>query len=426
MSHNPASREAATQDPVQSQDPVLTLFAKAESAPRDVLSISSLSLHCFRNYASAHIEISPAPVVLTGRNGAGKTNILEAISLLTPGRGLRRARVSELNHRPHPDLLPVGKGDAPVEDVWAVSANITGMQGSVQIGTGRDPEAETDKRIVKMDGKTARSQAELARHLAMIWLTPQMEQLFNDGTSAGRRFFDRLVYSFDAEHASRINEYDFAMRERNKLLADNRADAAWLEALEATMAETGAAIASARLLACDHINHTIAASTLSFPKAQLEIHGAIENGLAGGETAVTIEEWFKKKLREHRGRDAAAGRALDGAHRSSLCVTHIEKSMPAERCSTGEQKALLLSIVLAQAQSGAKWHGVVPVLLLDEVAAHLDATRRLELFEEICQIGAQVWMTGTDPLLFEGMQGKAQFLRVENGSVVPAQAGIRY
>ena len=370
----------------------------------DVLSISSLSLHHFRNYISARIEISPLPVVLTGKNGAGKTNILEALSLLVPGRGLRRAKISELDNR-------------ECADAWVLAATIAGMQGEAKIGTGHDPEGHADKRIIKIDGKIAKSQAELARHLAVIWLTPQMEQLFHEGASAGRKFLDRLVYSFDGEHASRVNEYEFAMRERNKLLADVRADSAWLDALEQTMAETGAAIGAARLMACEHINFAIQKSTLSFPKAHIEIHGFIEDKLRAGEAAVAVEEMTKKALHEGRGQDAAAGRTLTGAHRSEMMVFHVEKQQVASMCSTGEQKALLLSIILAQARAGQQWHGVVPVLLLDEVVAHLDPTKRLELFVEIHHIKAQVWMTGTDAKLFEGMEGKAQFFKVENGKV---------
>ncbi|NBO20073.1 MAG: DNA replication/repair protein RecF, partial [Proteobacteria bacterium] len=287
-----------------------------------------------------------------------------------------------------------------------------------QIGTGRDPESsDADKRLVKIDGRPARGQAELSRHISALWLTPQMEQLFQEGASAGRKFLDRLVYSFDAEHASRVNEYEYAMRERNRLLSQYRPDEVWLDALEQTMAETGAAIAQARLLAAEHINLAIQASPLSFPKADLSIRGPVEDLLSQGMAAVAAEEAFKGQLRAARGQDAAAGRTLSGVHRSELGVIHIIKQMPAENCSTGEQKALLLSIVLAQARAGAQWKGVVPVLLLDEVVAHLDATRRLELFEEICQIGAQSWMTGTDASLFAGLEGEAQYFHVENGTV---------
>ncbi len=375
-----------------------------------VLSLTSLSLNNFRNYHSARIEINAAPVVLTGRNGAGKTNILEAISLLTPGRGIRRAKLSDIDSQSASGLP------------WVVAANLYGMQGEVKIGTGRDsqtPDDGTDKRMVKIDGKVIRGQSELARHFAIIWLTPQMEQLFQESASAGRKFIDRLVYSFDPEHASRINEYEYAMRERNRILQSNRADAYWLDALEQTMAETGAAIAQARLHTVEHINHTILRSPLSFPKADIGIAGMVEDLLAKGTAAVAVEEEFKHRLRNARSLDAASGRTLGGVHRSEMNVIHIKKQMPAHLCSTGEQKALLLSIVLAQARAGAQWHRVVPVILLDEVVAHLDATRRLELFEEICQIGAQTWMTGTDSTLFTGLEKKAQYYQVDGGSIIP-------
>ncbi len=383
-----------------------TLIAQANTHDYTILSLHSLSLNHFRNYETARMEATPAPVVLTGHNGAGKTNILEAISLLTPGRGLRRAKLSEINNcHSHAN--------------WVIAASVHGMQGEVKIGTGRDPEPgdNPDKRIVRIDGKPVRGQAGLARHFAIIWLTPQMEQLFQESASAGRKFLDRLVFSFDPDHASRVNEYDYAMRERNRLLAGN-ADGAWLDALEQTMAETGAAIAQARRHTVEHINHAILSSPLSFPKAHMRVSGTVEDLLEKGMAAVAAEEAFKGVLKDARRMDAGAGRTLSGIHRSEMHMIHVEKQMAAQFCSTGEQKALLLSIVLAQARAGAQWHGVVPVLLLDEVVSHLDATRRLELFEEICQIGAQTWMTGTDPGLFAGLEGKAQYFHVDGGRVI--------
>lgn len=373
------------------------------------LSLSSLSLSNFRNYGHARIEVSPSPVVLTGANGAGKTNILEAISLLSVGRGLRRAKLSEL------DSLPSGI----TPQAWAIAANVMGRQGEVKIGTGRlsDNYEDNDKRIVKIDGKIMRGQAELSRHVSLIWLTPQMEQLFAEGASSGRKFLDRLVYSFDSQHSSRINEYDYAMRERNKLLQYGREDSNWLDTLEQKMAECATSIAIARLSTCEHINHTITISPLSFPKAHVDVFGFVEDLLKNVISAIEAENSLKNALANSRNHDAAAGRTSVGTHKSELCVTHVKKNMPAEACSTGEQKALMLSIVLAQARSGAIWHGVVPIILLDEVAGHLDATRRLELFEEICQIGAQTWMTGTDAHLFYGLQEKAQFFKVDNGKI---------
>lgn len=382
------------------------------SPPPNILSLSSLSLHHFRNYASARLQTGSAPVVLTGHNGAGKTNILEALSLLVPGRGLRRARLGEIDYK-NPCLS--GEGNTS----WVISAHVNGMQGAVKIGTGRDASAssDSDKRLVRIDEKPARSQAELARHLSIIWLTPQMEQLFQEGASAGRKFLDRLVYAFDSDHAGRINEYEYAMRERNRLLPMGAYDSAWVDSLERTMAETAAAIASARIDTVAHINHAILASSLSFPKAEIAVVGEVENRLLQGESAAQAEAAFQEKLAANRVQDAAAGRALIGAHRSEMRVFHRAKAMPAESCSMGEQKAILLSIMLAQGRACALWKGVVPMLLLDEVVNHLDPTRRLELFEEICQIGAQTWMTGTDADLFDYLRGKAQFFTVENAAI---------
>jgi DNA replication and repair protein RecF len=370
------------------------------------ISLSSLSLSNFRNYDSERIEISQQPVVITGANGAGKTNILEAISLLSVGRGLRRAKLSDISN------VAAGQN-------WAISANLNGKLGHVKIGTGigNDGLEDNDKRLVKIDGKITRGQAELARHVSLIWLTPQMEQLFIEGASAGRKFLDRLVFSFDAEHASRVNEYEYHMRERNKLLQYGRADAGWLATTEQKMAGCAAAIATARLSTCEHINHMIASSPLSFPKGLLNVSGFVEDSLKAGNPAMEAENSLKNMLESSRNYDAASGRTSYGTHRSELGVIHIEKSMPAESCSTGEQKALLLSIILAQARSGSIWHRTIPIILLDEVVSHLDATRRLELFEEICDIGAQTWMTGTDAQLFAGLKEKAQFFKVENGKI---------
>jgi len=379
-----------------------TLTAQAHQATS--LFLSSLSLRHFRNYSEARIETTPAPVILTGHNGAGKTNILEAISLLAPGRGLRKAKLSELNS--------INENTA-----WAVAATAQGMEGVVKIGTGLSQEAD-DKRLIKIDGKVARSHTELGRHLAVIWMTPQTEQLFQEGASAGRKFLDRLVFGFDTDHASRVNEYEYAMRERNRLLSQGSRDTSWLDALEHTMAETAAAIAQSRLQAIDNINHAIHTSGLSFPKAHLDMEGTVEEELKRSLPAVEVENSFRCLLYVSRNEDAAAGRTLLGIHRSELKVMHLGKRMPAEQCSTGEQKAVLLSIILAQARAAAMWKGIVPVILLDEVVAHLDATRKLELFEEICQIGAQTWMTGTDEKFFADLTGKSQFFRIEEGRIL--------
>jgi DNA replication and repair protein RecF len=226
-----------------------------------------------------------------------------------------------------------------------------------------------------------------------------------------------LVYSFDAAHATRINEYDYAMRERNKLLVMNRADSYWLDTLENKMAAAASAIAIARLETCEHINHTINSSPLSFPKALVDVAGFAEDAVKSGAKATAVEALLREAFAAGRRQDAAAGRTLVGTHRSELNVSHILKNMRAENCSMGEQKAVLLSIILAQARAGARWHGVTPILLLDEVAGHLDSVKRLELFAEICDTRAQVWMTGTDAHLFAGINGNAQFFTVQDGKI---------
>lgn len=402
-------------------------MSQAQVSPTPLISnrVLSLCLSHFRNYHSARIEVQENLIVLIGPNGAGKTNVLEAISLLTPGRGLRRAELTELDNMQDYAL-------------WAVAAEISGAQGEAAIGTGRDnplplgegrvrgesdgsialtptlSQREREKRIVKIDGKVARSQNDLARFFAALWLTPQMDTLFIEGGSARRKFLDRMVYSFDSEHASRINAYEYAMRERNRLLAEGRADPMWLSALEQKMAEQGIAIAVARSHAVEELNRAMQLSNSSFPKAVLALKGAVEEALAGS-SALKAEEKFGELLAQSRPQDAAAGRTLSGVHRTQLEVIHLAKNMPAERCSSGEQKALLVSMVLAQARAGAAWHGRVPALLLDEVAAHLDATRRSELFTELSTTGAQCWLTGTDREIFQGI--KAQFLCVESGAI---------
>jgi len=352
------------------------------------LCLSSLSLSNFRNYKYSRIEVDSRPVVLIGRNGVGKTNILEAISFLVPGRGLRRSKISEIDNI---------SGNSP----WAIAAEICGISGEASIGTGRISEGEgVEKRIVKIDGKIARSQNELAKIFSIIWLTPQMDNLFIEGGTARRKFIDRLVFSFDPEHASRVNAYDNAMRERNRLLAGERLDKIWLNALESKMAEFGVAIAVARQNAVDLLNSASAASQNSFPKSYISLSGEVENLLAAG-SALQCEDGFKQLLANNRPQDAAAGRSLVGIHRTSIEVLHVDKNIQVEFCSTGEQKALLVSIILAQSRVGATRHEIIPVLLLDEVTTHLDSVKRSELFKELEDLGTQAWLTGTDREIFD-------------------------
>lgn len=372
------------------------------------LSISRLQLHEFRNYKQLRLDVEPSPVILIGQNGAGKTNILEAISFFAPGRGLRNAALNEIDRK-------TGEGPHP----WAVAATLRVGEELREIGTGRSGEAESNKRIVKLDGQLLRGHAELASCLSVIWLTPQMDPLFISAANVRRRFLDRLVYHFDESHASHILAYDHARAERAKLLKERRADPAWLTILERKMAETGVVIAAARVQSLAYVQQAIDTATGPFPKADLQIDGSIE-AMLSTHPALQVEEYFSQELAASRLLDAKTGRTHIGIHRSDLLVTHRVKQMPAEACSTGEQKALLIAIILAEARARLTWHTSVPIVLLDEVVAHLDNEKRRALFAAIEDIGAQVWMTGTDNVLFEGMEGKAQFFKVEGGAVLPS------
>lgn len=377
--------------------------------------VSSLRLHNFRCYRQAAAEgLSPGPVVLTGANGAGKTNVLEALSLLSPGKGLRGAKNLEMQN--------TGES-AP----WAVSATIqTKADGymPVQLGTGLDPAA--DKRLIRINGENIRTQAALAEYAAFIWLTPQMDRLFLDSSAHRRRFLDRLVFAFDPGHSGRVTRYENALRQRSKLLQDGPADPGWLDALEAQMAETGVAIAAARLefivrlqSACEHAAREQAEN--GFPLARLGVSGTIEELLTRA-PALEVEEMFRYQLRESRGRDGASGGAATGPHKSDLPVVYADRNMAAAQCSTGEQKALLIGIVLAHARLIALERGAPPVLLLDEVAAHLDEARRAALYEHVLAPGGQVWMTGTDRSLFSALKNRAQFFEISNSAFLPGAA----
>lgn len=376
-------------------------------------SLSRLTLTNFRNYAHLTLELDSTPVVLTGANGAGKTNLLEAVSLLTPGRGMRRAKVTDID-RAVPD------SSNPIPLSWAVSATLQQPDGEeVQVGTGRDADAAltgTDRRLVRIDGTTSPQNA-LADVLGVVWLTPQLDQLFQEGQSARRKFFDRLVYSFESDHASHVNAYELAMRERNQLLQDRRNDAAWFAALEQKMAEHAVVVAAYRLQMAERLNAVIAESPRAFPKATLEISGTVENMLLAGMTAVEAEGRFRDVLAASRIEDGYAGRTGQGVHRSEWLVFHQLKGMEAAQCSTGEQKAVMLSIVLAQARARAMWGQSAPILLLDEVVAHLDLKRRAELADELLDIGVQAWLTGTDAETFGHLASKAQFFSVSDAIV---------
>ena len=363
--------------------------------------MTRLSLTEFRCYQAARLDVDARPVVLSGPNGAGKTNLLEAISFLAPGRGLRRARLSDVDRRGGM------RG-------WAIAATLVGPDGPTEIGTGRETSGE--RRVVKVEGEVVRSQAALAEYTTIVWLTPQMDGLFTGSAAARRRFLDRLVFGFDPAHAGRISAYENAMRQRARLLRDGRSDESWLGALEQTMAKRGVAIAAARREMVARLNRACAAGTGPFPKAALEAAGAVETWLGDG-PAIAAEDRLKAELAAGRPEDAQSGGASVGPHRSDVRVTDLDTEAPAEQCSTGEQKALLIAIVLADARLRAAERGAAPLLLLDEVAAHLDADRREALFAEICDLGAQTWLTGTDAALFEGLAGEAQFVAVEDAAV---------
>jgi DNA replication and repair protein RecF len=387
-------------------------------------AIRRLDLTDFRNYRSLRLDVDPAPVVLTGANGAGKTNLLEAVSFLAPGKGLRRAALN--------DVARTSEGCAAAG--WAVAARIDARDGQITLGSGVDGPAEAspaeasrrNRRVVRIDGAPARGQAALAEHLSIVWLTPEMDRLFQDGTSGRRRFIDRMVLGFDPEHANRLAAYEQALRGRQRLLRDKVGDAAWLSVLEETMAASGVALAAARREAVARLDAALksgdASASLPFPRAGLGLIGEVDDWLAAG-PALDAEDRLRAALAAARSRDGMAGRTEHGPHRSDLTVSHMDKNMPAARCSTGEQKALLIAIVLAHAHLLTLDRGAAPVLLLDEVAAHLDDGRRAALAARILDLGAQAWLTGTDDGLFEGFRGAAQFLRVADATLSPV-AGL--
>ncbi len=372
--------------------------------PGGVLSLSRLRLTGFRCYVRAGLDLDARPVVLTGPNGAGKTNLLEAVSLLAPGRGLRRARLDDLPRR-----------DA--DGGWAVAATVELPDGPVELGTGRNG-TEDNRRSVRVNGDAATSQAALAAYMSVVWLTPQMDRLFLEGAPGRRRFLDRLVFGFDAAHVGRVNGYEHALRERARLLRGSRPDPVWLETLERTMVERGVAVAAARREMTARLARICAAPAGPFPGADIAVDGTIEDWLDTA-PALAAEERFRAALRNSRERDAETGGAAVGPHRSDLTVRHLASGMPADQCSTGEQKALLIAIVLAHARLQAAERGHAPILLFDEVAAHLDESRREALYRELLQLRAQAWLTGTDRALFAPLEGHAQFFSVRDGTLQP-------
>ena len=384
----------------------------APGAAPALLAVRQLRLTDFRNYRQLRLDCGPEPVVLVGPNGAGKTNLIEALSFLAPGRGLRRARLDEVARRP-PDP---SKGASS----WAVAATLDTPEGRLAIGTGLEPargEGGVPRRVVRIDGRPAGSQTALGLHVAAVWLPPQLDRLFLDGPGERRRFVDRLVTALHPEHAGDVAAYENALRQRARLLGDGNRDAHWFTVLEDTMARHGVALAANR---ADTVQRLDAAARLGvgpFPRAALAMTGEIDGWIAAM-AAIDAEDRLRAELAANRLRDAESGTTSTGPHRSDLAVRHLDLDLPAAEGSTGQQKALLVSIALAHARLVTLSRGRPPLLLLDEIAAHLDSERRAALFEEVVALGVQSWMTGTDAELFRPLAGRAQVLRVDDGAVL--------
>ena len=380
-----------------------------------LLAVRQIRLTDFRNYRQLRLDCGVSPVVLVGGNGAGKTNLLEALSFLAPGRGLRRARLDEVCRR-QPGK---GFGEDEPSPSWAVAATLDTPEGRLAIGTGLEParsEGGMPRRVVRIDGRAASSQTALGRHVAAVWLTPQLDRLFLDGTSERRRFLDRLVTALHPEHAGDVAAYENALRQRARLLGEGNRDPHWLTVLEDTMARHGIALATNR---ADTVHRLDAAARLGvgpFPRAALAMAGEVDGWIAAM-AALDAEDRLRAALAASRLRDAETGTTSCGPHRSDLAVRHLDLDLPAAEGSTGQQKAILVSIALAHARLVSLSRGRPPLLLLDEIAAHLDAERREALFDEVVALGVQGWMTGTDAELFKPLAGRAQILRVTDGSI---------
>jgi DNA replication and repair protein RecF len=367
--------------------------------------VRRLTLNNFRNYHAASLETDAATIVLVGPNGAGKTNLIEAISFLAPGRGLRRAALDE---------VAFSEGDGS----WAVAAEIEGALGLATLGTGIERPAEegsTIPRKCRIDRETVASAVAFADHLRVVWLVPAMDALFAGAPAERRRFLDRLVLAIDAEHASRVNALERSLRSRNRLLEEARPDPHWLDAVEHETAELAVAVASSRVETVRRLDTVLTSRKGSmFPSAEIALDGWMEQ-LIPAHPAIEIEERYRAVLRDNRGRDAAAGRTLDGPHLTELKIVYAPKNIAAADASTGEQKALLIGLVLAHARLIAEMTARAPVLLLDEVVAHLDPARRSALHGELAQLHTQVWMTGADPALFAEIDAAAAVVEVSSG-----------
>lgn len=380
------------------------------SAPVAASRIARLILQDFRTYASLDLTVSRPLVALVGENGAGKTNVLEAISLFMPGRGLRRAELAEMARKEGPGS-------------FAVSVTLDAPYGEHRLGTGIEHHSEGSRasRVCRIDGMSASSPTAFAEYLRIVWLTPDLDALFRGPAGDRRRFLDRLVLAVDAEHGARVNALERALRSRNRVLEENPDDRLWLDALEREVAELAIAVVAARRETVERLASLILETREEdspFPFATMGLEGDLDT-LVATLPAVDAEDRYRAILREYRPRDRAAGRTLVGPQASDLIVRHGPKDIPANTASTGEQKALLIGLVLAHARLVASMSGIAPFVLLDEVAAHLDPRRRAGLFAALESLGGQVWMTGADPSLFAELQGRADVLQVSPGVIEP-------
>jgi DNA replication and repair protein RecF len=369
------------------------------------MPVRRLTLNNFRNYHAASLETGAKTVVLVGPNGAGKTNLIEAISFFAPGRGLRRANLDE---------VAFSEGDGS----WAAAAEIEGALGLATLGTGIERPLEDGATILRkcrIDREPVGSAAAFADHLRVVWLVPAMDTLFVGAPSERRRFLDRLALAVDTEHGSRVNALERSLRSRNRLLEEARPDAHWLDAVEHETAELAVAVAGQRVETVRRLDGVLASRrACAFPPAEIALDGWMEK-LIPDHPAIEIEERYRAVLRDNRARDAAAGRTSDGPHLTDLKVTYAHKGIAAADSSTGEQKALLIGLVLAHGRLIAEMTGFAPILLLDEIVAHLDPARRAALHVELAQLGGQVWMTGADPALFAEVGDDAMIMEVASG-----------
>lgn len=401
------------------------LAKKLDAVTQEKSGVTRLTLTDFRNYAFLRVNAELSPIVITGDNGSGKTNILEAISFLTPGRGIRGSRLADIK-RITPAIIPDEYTPTEISNTnWAVSAKVQKLGEEFDIGTAVEKSAREyedddirsfDRRIVKIEGMKSSSQTELGKYISAIWLTPQMDRLFRGGSQPRRSFLDRLVYAFDVEHAKRTATFEHYYKEWYQLLKAGTSDNHWLFSLEDNMASLGVAIAAARREQIAKLNNFIEHEPDDiFPNVRLELDGSIEK-LLDEKPAIEVEDYYRNKLFSQR-RNILYNDSIDGVNRTDFKVYYQKKRMPAELCSTGEQKSLLISIILAQTKCQTLDKGFAPVLLLDEVVAHLDDAKREALISKIRDLNVQAWITSTDADLFKSFKNDAQFMEVRNNQI---------